>query len=215
VSSQVPTEKIPHDAPDSSLGHLLYSKFVGPRPAEADWAALVATIGSGDQRALQSLFQRTHRIVFTLVLRIVNSRETAEELTVDTFHEVWRRASGYEPAGGTVIGWIMNLARSRAIDRLRFEQRKKRVDPHPHGPNETPQASVAEVVELKDQERRLRGVLHVLSTGERQAVELAFFGEHTYAEVADRLELPLGTAKTRIRSGLAKLRRALVEEGSR
>jgi RNA polymerase sigma-70 factor (ECF subfamily) len=215
VSSTVPTEKTPHDAPDSSLGHLLYSKFVGPRPAEADWAALVAAIGSGDQRALQSLFQRTHRIVFTLVLRIVNSRETAEELTVDTFHEVWRRASGYEPAGGTVIGWIMNLARSRAIDRLRFEQRKKRVDPHPHGPNETPQASVAEVVELKDQERRLRGVLHVLSTGERQAVELAFFGEHTYAEVADRLELPLGTAKTRIRSGLAKLRRALVEEGSR
>ena len=72
--------------------------------------------------------KRTHRIVFTLMVRITNNRETAEELTLDVFHDVWRRASTYDPAGGSVVGWIMNQARSRAIDRLRFEQRKKRVD---------------------------------------------------------------------------------------
>jgi RNA polymerase sigma-70 factor (ECF subfamily) len=205
----------PHDAASPILGDVLYANPHGPRPPEADWTSLVTAIASGDQRALQTLFERTHRIVFTLVLRIVNSRESAEELTVDTFHEVWKRAAGYDAEDGSVIGWIMNLARSRAIDRLRFEQRKKRVDPHPEAPGTLPQAGVAEAVELKEQGRRLRSVLSILTDGERQVVELAFFGEHTYAEVAERLCLPLGTVKTRIRSGLMKLREALAEEGSR
>jgi RNA polymerase sigma-70 factor (ECF subfamily) len=174
----------------------------------------VAAIGSGDQRALHELFQRAHRIVFTLVLRIVNSPESAEELTVDTFHEAWRRAPGYDPEAGTVIGWLMNLARSRAIDRLRFEQRRKRVDPHPGAPAEAPHEEVPELIDLREQGRRLRAVLEVLTAGERQVIEIAFFGEHTYAEVAERLSLPLGTVKTRIRSGLTKLRQALAEGGS-
>ena len=75
----------------------------------------------------------THRLVFTLILRITHNRETAEEVTLDVFHDVWRRAPTYDAAAGTVLGWIMNQARSRAIDRLRFEQRKKRVDPRLDG----------------------------------------------------------------------------------
>ena len=77
---------------------------------------------------MRYIYTQTHRIVFTLIMRIVSNRETAEELTVNVFYDVWRRASGYDPAGGSVIGWILNQARSRAIDRLRFEQRKKRVN---------------------------------------------------------------------------------------
>ena len=72
------------------------------------------------------LYEMAHRVVFTLIMRITANRETAEELTVDVFHDVWRRASRYDAANGTVLGWIMNQARSRAIDRLRFESRKKR-----------------------------------------------------------------------------------------
>ena len=95
---------------------------------EQDWVVLVQAIAAGDQLALHALYERSHRFVFTLIMRITANRETAEELTIDVFHDVWRRASRYDAANGTVLGWIMNQARSRAIDRLRFETRKKRSD---------------------------------------------------------------------------------------
>src|ERR671930_141931 len=141
-------------------------------------------------------------MVFTLIVRIINSRETAEELTVDVFHNVWRRASTYDPAGGSVVGWIMNQARSRAIDRLRFEQRKKRVNPDTSLAMAQPR-SPDDAVDDRDQERRLRQALQVLTTDERQAIETAFFSEMTYREVAARFSKPIGTVQTRRRSGLA------------
>jgi hypothetical protein len=109
----------------ATLGDVLYAKSKALVP-EQDWATLVQSIAAGDQLALHALYERAHRIVFTLIMRITANRETAEELTVDVFHDVWRRASRYDPANGTVLGWIMNQARSRAIDRLRFESRQKR-----------------------------------------------------------------------------------------
>lgn len=102
----------------ATLGDLLYSDSKRARIAEAEWVALLEAVAAGDQRALRAIYERTHRIVFTLILRIVKSRESAEELTVDLYHDVWKRASDYRPAGGTVIGWIMNQARSRAIERV-------------------------------------------------------------------------------------------------
>lgn len=155
-----------------------------------------------------ALYERTHRVVFTLIMRITSNRETAEELTLDVFYDLWRRASRYDAGNGTVLGWIMNQARSRAIDRLRFDQRKKRVDPHAGDPlHETGDAH--DVLESKEQSRALRSALTVLTPDERQAIEAAFFSELTYAEVAARLNQPLGTVKTRIRSALHKLRQAL------
>src|SRR6266853_882180 len=108
-----------------TLGDLLYTNKANFSVSEKDWVRLVQAIAAGDQLALHSLYEQTHRIVFTLIVRITNNRETAEELTIDVFYDVWRRASAYDPAGGSVVGWIMNQARSRAIDRLRFENRKK------------------------------------------------------------------------------------------
>jgi RNA polymerase sigma factor (sigma-70 family) len=105
----------------------LYADKARARVPEQDWEGLLRSIATGDQLALHTLYERTHRLVFTLAMRITKNRESAEELTLDVFHDVWRRASRYEVAGGTVLGWIMNQARSRAIDRLRFERRKKRV----------------------------------------------------------------------------------------
>src|SRR3982751_6225941 len=116
------------ESPDNTsarLVYVLYANAKAPVP-EQDWAILVQSIAAGDQLALHALYERAHRIVFTLIMRITANRETAEELTVDVFHDLWRRASYYDPANGTVLGWIMNQARSRAIDRLRFEARKKR-----------------------------------------------------------------------------------------
>src|SRR3954451_8389806 len=109
----------------ATLGDVLYAKSK-PLVPEQDWAMLVQSIAAGDQLALHALYEMAHRIVFTLIMRITANQETAEELTIDVFHDIWRRASRYDAANGTVLGWIMNQARSRALDRLRFENRKKR-----------------------------------------------------------------------------------------
>ena len=129
---------------------------------------------------------------------------------MDVFHEVWRRASNYDAANGSVVGWIMNVARSRAIDRLRVEQRKKRVNTYLDNPVLATEASdPRETLEQDERRTALRNALRVLTLEERQAIETAYFSELTHAEVAGWLNQPLGTVKTRIRSGLGKLRKAL------
>ena len=200
------------DCATGVLGDLLYADKATTPVSEKDWVGLVQSIAAGDQRALHARYERTHRLVFTLTVRITNNRETAEELTLDVFHDVWRRASKYDAAGGSVVGWIMNQARSRAIDRLRFEQRKKRVNHHADSPLPATGASGPhEALDLREQGRLLRNALGVLTPEERRLIETAFFSELTYHEVATKLNQPLGTVKTRIRSGLGKLRQALAE----
>ena len=199
-----------HESEARTLGDLLYADQAKVPISEKDWVRLVQSIAAGDQLALHSLYEQTHRIVFTLVVRITNNRETAEELTLDVFYDVWRRASAYDPADGSVVGWIMNQARSRAIDRLRFEQRKKRVNSYADDPV-TASAShdPQQACDFEERSRLLRSALKVLTPEERQAIETAFFSELTYQEVATKLNQPLGTVKTRIRSGLGKLRQTL------
>jgi RNA polymerase sigma-70 factor, ECF subfamily len=180
------------------------------RVSEDEWLQLVRAIASGDQRALYCLYERTYRIVFTLIVRVTMNRETAEEVTLDVFYEVWRRASSYDPANGSVVGWIMNQARSRAIDRLRFDQRKKRINTYPHSLRPTTDIVDPQQAWLFEEKSRiLRDALEVLTPQEREAIETAFFSELTYEQTAMRLNQPLGTVKTRIRSGLGKLREAL------
>ena len=209
VAAKEGTQKSP-----ATLGDVLYAKSKASVP-EQEWATLVQSIAAGDQLALHVLYEMAHRIVFTLIMRITANRETAEELTIDVFHDVWRRASGYDPANGTVLGWIMNQARSRAIDRLRFDSRKKRSD----GGDMQPLADVApdprDVIELREQGASLRAALATLTPEERQAIETTFFAGLSHSEAAARLNQPLGTVKTRIRSGLHKLRRTLTAEAGK
>lgn len=199
------------EALPGTLGAVLYGSPRAVAP-EAEWVALVRATASGDQLALHALYERAHRPVFTLMVRMSGSRETAEELTLDVFHGVWGRAGGYDPANGTVLGWIMNQARSRAIDRLRHDGRHKRVDPGTHEePPATPCAQA--LAELGQQAEVLRAALARLRPEERAAIEAAFFGDLSHAEVARHLGEPLGTVKTRIRSGLHKLREGLLVAG--
>ncbi|MBV9587520.1 MAG: sigma-70 family RNA polymerase sigma factor [Alphaproteobacteria bacterium] len=191
---------------------MLYAKSKPP-VSEQDWAALVQSIAAGDQLALHALYERAHRIVFTLMMRITANREIAEELTVDVFHDIWRRAARYEPENGTVLAWIMNQARSRAIDRLRFEGRQKRSHCDVAEPLAEAAADPHNVLELREQGDALRAALTALTPDERQAIEMTFFAGLTHTEAAARLGQPLGTVKTRIRSGLHKLRDALAAEG--
>ena len=198
------------DGSNGTLGDVLYADQAKTLVFEKEWVGLVQSIAAGDQGALHALYERTHRIVFTLAVRITNNRETAEEVTLDVFHDVWRRASTYDAANGTVVGWIMNQARSRAIDRLRLELRKKRVNPDPDDPlSATAANDPHETLERQELGSVLRNALTALTPQERLVIETAFFSELTYAEVAARLNQPLGTVKTRIRSGLGKLREAL------
>lgn len=203
------------DHTHGTLGALLYSKRTADPPQEKEWAGLVRSMAAGNQLALRELYGRSYRLVFTLAMRITNNRATAEELTVDVFHEAWRRAQRYDPADGTVIGWLMNLARSRAIDRLRFEQRKKRIDPHRGAATAAHHEHGAEQPLLEaERGMQVRKALDILSAPEQQAIEVAYFQGLTHAETAARLGEPLGTVKTRIRSGLQKLRNALGPNGA-
>ena len=207
------TDADQRDGAPGTLGDLLSANRTRTPVDEAEWVRLVRSMAAGDPLALHALYERTHRIVFTLIVRITQNRETAEELTLDVFHGAWRRAASYDPAGGTVVGWIMNQARSRAIDRLRFEQRKKRVSTLADSALPTTDGDEpSEVFNLSEQGRLLRDALTVLTSHERQAIETAFFSEMTYAEVAARLNEPLGTVKTRIRSALSKLRQRLTPD---
>lgn len=208
---------VPHpERSPGTLGEVLYSDPAKARAPEEEWVGLVRAVAAGDQAALHALYERAHRVVFTLSMRITANAESAEEVTLDVFHDVWRRASLYQEANGTVLGWIMNQARSRAIDRLRFEQRKKRVPSDAGDQLRTTSTSTPEdLVASQQQSRALRTALALLTPDERHAIEAAFFSELTYAKVAEQLNQPLGTIKTRIRSGLHKLRDALAEEGHR
>ena len=90
----------------ATLGSVLYREATQAIIPEEDWVALVRCIAAGDVTALHALYQRTHRLVFTLTMRITGDRATAEELTLDIFHDVWRRASAYDPGNGPVLGWV-------------------------------------------------------------------------------------------------------------
>ncbi len=126
VNAKLKNDEVPGDRSTATLGDLLYADKARARVPEQDWVELVRAIAAGDQSALRGLYERTHRLVFTLMMRITGNRQSAEELTLDVFHDVWKRGGRYDPADGTVLGWIMNQARSRAIDRVRFDRRKKR-----------------------------------------------------------------------------------------
>jgi DNA-directed RNA polymerase specialized sigma24 family protein len=89
---------------------------------EREWAGLVHYVAAGDQRALRDLYERAHRLVFTFIARLTNNRDTADELTVEVFFEIWKKAPSYNTTDGSVIAWIMNLARSKALERLKLEQ---------------------------------------------------------------------------------------------
>lgn len=210
---------IDEERPQSSartLGDVLYAKPTILLP-EQDWVALVHAIAAGDELALHALYERAHRVVFTLIMRITANRETAEELTIDVFYGVWRSAARYDAAKGSVLAWIMNRARSRAIDRLRFDNRNKRNNSN--GGDQPPAADVAadphDAIVLRAQSESLRAAIATLTPTEREAIETTFFGGLTHAEAAARLDQPLGTIKTRIRSGLHKLRQALAAESGK
>jgi RNA polymerase sigma-70 factor (ECF subfamily) len=183
---------------------------------ERDDFALMAAIGEQDVAALTTLFRRHGGIVFAVCVRILDDRQEAEDVLLEVFWEAWGKSDRYHPSRAAPRNYLTLLARSRAIDRNR------RRDAHggrPHaggGSDRLGSASLVPSAERPDDaaerdERRkaIAGAMAGLEESQRIAIDLAFFEGLTHREIAERLETPLGTIKTRIRTGLARLRDAL------
>ncbi len=176
-------------------------------PGDAD---LMGAVARGDQDAFATLYDRFADQVFGLIRKVLRDPAQSEEVAQEVFVEVWRTARRYDPDRGAVATWLMTLAHRRAVDRIRSEQaarmREERV-----GQRERSRVfdSVAEAVETTVEHEQVRRALHQLTDLQREAIELAYYGGNTYREVAELLDAPLGTVKTRMRDGLVRLRDAL------
>ena len=187
-----------------TLGDVVYGAAGAATAPEHDWLALVRALAAGEGRALDALYERMAAPVFTLVSRMLSAREAAEELTVDVFHEAWRRAPRYDARTGPVIAWIMNVARSRAVERRLWLE--SRAGAHESGAEPHTKAD-GEASDRIQQERTLRTALSVLTPDERLTIETVLF--------AATSGLPLGAAKARIHSALGKLKLILQHGGDR
>jgi RNA polymerase sigma-70 factor (ECF subfamily) len=178
--------------------------------ADAD-DSTVARMVAGDQIALGEFYDQHGRAVYSLAFRILRDQRDAEEIVQDVFTQAWRESGRYNRHRGGVMAWLMNLTRSRAIDRLRH----RRSRPESTAPAD-PRDDVSDASALADEQlawtvriHQVRAALDALPFVQRITIELAFYDGLTHAEIAARLEEPLGTIKTRIRQGLLKLRERL------
>jgi RNA polymerase sigma-70 factor, ECF subfamily len=172
---------------------------------------LIAAIVRRQQEALDQLYERYQAVVYHLALKILNNRESAEEVVYDVFWQVWREAMRYDAQRGSVSTWLTTVARSRAIDALRARKGNPATEddiaerPVATDPVEDPE----EQTSLAQRATLVRAALDSLPADQRAALELSFFSGLSHIEIAEQLREPLGTVKTRIRSAMLKLHERL------
>lgn len=175
---------------------------------EAD--ELLVLVAGGDQKAFEELYGLVSGPVFGLVRRVVRDTAQSEEVAQEVLLELWRSAARFDPGRGSALSWILTLAHRRAVDRVRSAraatEREQREGQRAHHPAFD---QVAEEVEAGLEREWVRRCLDRLTALQRQSVTLAYYDGYTYREVAERLSLPLGTVKTRMRDGLTRLRNCL------
>ncbi len=184
------------------------------RAVEADASAtdeqLLAAVARGDQAAFATLYDRVAGLVFGVVRRVVRDPAQSEEVTQEVLVEVWRNAARFDDERGAAQTWVLTIAHRRAIDRVRSEQASRdRSERIGHRDQSRPFDEVSEQVELRFEHQQVHDALGSLTDLQREAVELAYYGGHTYREVSELLGTPLGTIKTRMRDGLIRLRDAM------
>ncbi len=187
-----------------------------PGPAIPPPDALVETLArtaAGDDRALTALYDATSAQVYGWALRILRDEGAAEEVALDVFAQIWKKAGQYDPGRGSVRGWILALARNRAIDRLRADKRGIRREGNLEATAGLTDgaADPESAAHAAHQSRLIILALESLPPEQRRAIEAAFWGGMTHMEVSEALGAPLGTVKTRIRNGLNTLRRVLAD----
>ena len=178
-------------------------------------ADLVSRMAAGDERAVAALYDKYGTALYAVAYRVLGERADAEEVVLEAFSQAWRGAAGFEADRGSVPAWLTMMTRSRALDLVRSRERRTRITesaareqssgPGMGGWQENP----GDPVESDERRRRVASALGELSAPQRQAIELAYFEGLSQSEIAERLSEPLGTIKTRMRSGMQKLRDAL------
>ena len=174
--------------------------------------ALLERIVTRDAGAVGQLYDRHSRLLYGLILRILRDRSEAEEVLQEVFVLVWNRGATYSPALGPPAAWLVGIARNRAIDRLRANAVRRRTMETVRfdvAPQEDPETNTA----LGEQQRAIGRALSALPREQRDLIEDAYFLGFTHSELAERHNLPLGTVKTRIRTGLLSLRDQLSQIG--
>lgn len=179
---------------------------VAPVPTEE----LLDQVAHGDQSAFAEFYDRLAPRVFGLIRRLLIDYAQAEEVTQEVFLEVWRSANRFDPNKGRASTWTMTMAHRRAIDRIRSAQAGRNRDIRVGVRDYDPEYDrVAETVEIRVEHERVVTAMHELSDVQRQAVSLAYYGGRSHSEIADELDIPIGTVKTRLRDGMIRLREEL------
>lgn len=188
----------------------------GPSRTAAGDGELIAGAAAGDERAIAALYDRYGAVLYAVAYRIVGQRADAEEVVIEAFAQAWRDAPRFEASRGSVAGWLTMIGRSRALDLVRARARRERITASAAA--ERPDAPLAMgswrgdpagAVDHAERRVRVREALDTLSPPQRQAIELAYFEGLSQSEIAERLQEPLGTIKTRVRLGMQKLRECL------
>lgn len=181
-----------------------------------DDTELITLIAHAHPDALSELYDRYHRLVFSLALNSVANYATAEEITLDVFTRIWEKAETYRPEQAKVTTWLLSLARHRSIDVLR--QRNARPERNSVSWSDIPPLANSivtdpqEVVELTLRREHIRAAIAQLPAEQKQALALAYFRGYSHRQIAEALQQPLGTVKTRLRSAMQKLRQVLQDE---
>ena len=174
-------------------------------------AMLVHQLLQRDVDAFEQLYDRHSRIVYALVLRIVQQASTAEEVVQDVFLQLWRNASRYDTRRGPFIPWLMAVARNRALDHLRLksERQRRREDQTEELPPVIGFPQFEKALDDKRRAERVRAVMGALNPQQKKVIELAYFEGLSHTEIAETLKEPLGTVKSWIRNGLLRLKEGL------
>lgn len=174
------------------------------RGAASDWSLLEGVVRK-DEAALSALYDRYSGLVYSEAKRILRDSGAAEEILQDLFYQVWRTASRFEPARGSLAGWLLVAARNRAISKLRRKTEKNELDENGVDLRVNVESSAAQKLLLE----KVRAVMGRLPDGQRLALECAYFEGMTHSEIAAKTGQPLGTVKTRIRSAMETLKQVL------
>lgn len=197
-----PTVEVPRSSASASS--------VALATATASSEDLLVATASGDQQAFAALVERIRPQALRVARGVVRDPSIAEEVAQEVLTEVWLKADRFDPDRGTVTGWVATLTRRRAVDRVRSEQAGRDRDDRVARRSQVREVDVvADEVELRLEHWQVRQALTELSDRQREAIELAYFAGHTYRDVARVLGIPEGTAKSRLRDGLLRLREAL------
>ena len=176
----------------------------------SDLTELLRSSSRGDQTAFARLYDATAARVHGLVLRVVRDPAQAEEVTQEAFLEVWRTSTRFDSDRGSALSWLLTIGHRKAVDRVRAAEASSRRDTkYADQTQPVPHDETAEAVTATLEAQRVRHAMESLTAAQREAIGLAYFGGYTHREVATMLDLPVGTAKTRIRDGLIRLRDTL------